>query len=167
MRITRMLMLFLVMLSAPLAAEESAALGGLKTLDGRDAQLADHVGQGKWLLVMLWASDCVICNREVPALSDFHFEHSDDLAEVIGVSLDGYDKRAEAQAFLDRHDPIYPNYVGEFMPVALGYQVMTGERLLGTPTFLLFTPKGELVANNPGPVSGDAVLRFIDRYQPS
>lgn len=167
MQMSRVLVLVLAVLLAPLTAggaSTPAALGGLKTLDGQEALLADHVGNGKWLLVMIWASDCVICNKEMPQLSDFHFEHSDELAEVIGVSLDGYDNRADAQAFLDRHEPSFPNYVGEMITVAFGYQAMTGEQLYGTPSFLLFTPDGELVANNAGPVSAEALLRFIDGH---
>ena len=40
---------------------------------------------------------------------------------------------------------------------------MTEENLRGTPTYLLFNPEGELLGNNPGRLSVEAIESFIAR----
>ena len=40
---------------------------------------------------------------------------------------------------------------------------MTEENLRGTPTYLLFSPVGELLGNNPGRLSVEAIESFIAR----
>ncbi|MGF1644868.1 MAG: peroxiredoxin family protein, partial [Thiotrichales bacterium] len=61
----------------------------LRTLEGKAASLDDYVGKGKWTLVMFWATDCGICMREKPVMSDFHDAHKDKDAIVVGVAIDG------------------------------------------------------------------------------
>ena len=47
--------------------------------------------------------------------------------------------------------------------VSLNYEVITEESFRGTPTFLLFTPEGELIGNMPGKLSINALESFIER----
>jgi len=80
---------------------------------------------------------------------------------VLGVSMDGQDKKAAALAFIERHDLPYPNLIGEPGMISLYYAALTRESLRGTPTFLIFDPDGELAAAQAGAVSPDAINRFI------
>lgn len=41
------------------------------------------------------------------------------------------------------------------------YARLTGRALIGTPTFLIFSPGGKLLALQVGPVSTDRILEFI------
>ncbi len=36
----------------------------LNSLDGKPLTLGEYITEGKWLVVMLWASDCDVCNEE-------------------------------------------------------------------------------------------------------
>jgi len=135
----------------------------IQELDGDIVRLDERVGGGKWLLVMLWATDCHICKQQKPEISRFHDKHKDHDAEVLGIALDGMGAVDRVKSYLDDHQPSFPNYVGEIAIVASHYLVLTEESLRGTPTYLLFNPDGELVGNNPGPLSIEAIEQFISR----
>ncbi len=144
-----------------LAPNVSRAALEIQELDGNVVHLEDRVGNGKWLLVMLWATDCHICKQQKPEMSRFHDLHKDTDAEVLGIALDGMGAVEEVKQYLEQYQPSFPNYVGEIAIIASHYLVMTEEDLRGTPTYLLFNPQGELVGNNPGPLSIDALESFM------
>lgn len=133
----------------------------IQELDGNIVRLDERVGGGKWLLVMLWATDCHICKQQKPEISRFHDKHKDTVAEVLGIALDGMGAVDKIKSYLDDHNPSFPNYVGDIAIVASHYLVLTEESLRGTPTYLLFNPDGELVGNNPGPLSVESLEQFI------
>ena len=66
------------------------------------AALDAYLANGKWLIVMLWASDCVACNQEAHQYVKFHETHYQDDARVLGISLDGDDQTAAA-GFIEKH----------------------------------------------------------------
>ncbi len=134
----------------------------LKTLDNQPTRLNEYVGHGKWVLIMLWASDCTICMQQEPTISAFHDSHQTIDAIVVGISIDGYRKIDAVNTYLDRFKPSFTNLVGELDNIAAGYQSATQEQFLGTPTYLLYTPEGKLVGNNPGPLKTSAIERFIE-----
>lgn len=115
---------------------------------------------GQWSLVMFWAHDCGVCRVELPLFSDFHEKRQD--VDVIGISIDGETNKHLAQGFLDTIQPSFTSYISDLALVAMNYQTLTEEGFRGTPTFLLFTPTGELLGNNPGKLSVDALERFIN-----
>jgi len=122
---------------------------------------------GKWLIVMLWASDCQICNREAHAYQDFHFEHSDNNATVLGISLDGDSGIDQAQAFVSRHNIEFPNLIGEPGAVADYYEELTSTNWVGTPSFLVFSPDGALAAKQVGAVPVEIIEQFIATHDPA
>lgn len=131
---------------------------------GEFASLDGTFGNGKWTLVMIWATDCHICKEQKPKISAFHDKHKDSLVEVFGIALDGASHLDDVNQYLEEHQPTFPNYVGELPIVASNYTSLTEEPLRGTPTYLLFNPQGELKGNNPGPVSPSAIEGFIERH---
>jgi len=150
--------LLTVLLAAPLTVYATMEI---QELDGNIVRLDEQRGDGKWLLVMLWATDCHICRQQKPEMSRFHDQHKDKDASVLGIALDGMGAVDKVKSYLDEHQPTFPNYVGEIAIVASHYLVLTEESLRGTPTYLLFNPDGELVGNNPGPLSTEAIEKFI------
>lgn len=155
----------LLVLSTAVGNAARADVGmALQALNGEHVNLGRYVGNGKWLLVMLWATDCAICVREKPAMSAFHDKHRSEDAQVLGIALDGYDRIGEINRFLASYKPSFPTLVGDIASVAADYQSLTGERLRGTPTYLLFSPAGELLGNNPGPVRPAALEAFMLRH---
>ena len=43
----------------------------VRTLEGKFTTLSQHFEKDKWTLVMLWTTDCGICQREYPIMSEF------------------------------------------------------------------------------------------------
>ena len=141
----------------------SAASEGLTDFDGKPSAIENYAGKGKWLVVMLWASDCHVCNQEVHQYKTFHQKHADKDAVILGVSLDGDGKKAEAQQFMSRHKVNFPSLIGEPEVVAGMYQNLTGSEWVGTPTFMVYTPKGELIGAQVGAIPPATIESFIDR----
>jgi len=151
------------LLSVANASAESNTATPLKQLDGKSASIADYAGKGKWLVVMLWASDCMVCNREAPNYQAFHDKHKDKDAHILGVSLDGQAKLKDAKEFIKRHGVKFPNLVGEALDIANMYKELTGEDWTGTPTFMVYNPKGELLGAQVGAVPPNIIEGFIQR----
>lgn len=135
----------------------------VQTLDGKYTTLSQQFEKDKWTLVMFWTTDCGICKREYPAMSEFHKQHKDIDAKVIGVSLDGYSNIDEIKSHIDEMPIEFDNLVGDVSVIAFNYQTATEEAFRGTPTFLMFNPQGQLVAHNPGPVTIEILENFIKR----
>lgn len=125
------------------------------------AAVEDYRMPGQWLIVVMWASDCSVCNREAHAYQDFHFTHSDHDASVLGISLDGHTRLEEARAFVSRHGVEHPNLIGEPAVVAAFYEAATGTPWIGTPSILVYSPGGELAAGQAGAVPVILIERLI------
>lgn len=123
--------------------------------------LDSMTGKGKWSIVMFWAYDCHVCNKEAHQYVDFHKKHKDIDAEVIGISLDGSKHKKDAEAFIARHKLNFHNMIGEPYDVAGIFEDLTGADWIGTPTFLIFNPKGELKAQQVGAVPTDLIEQFM------
>jgi peroxiredoxin len=150
------LTLILILLSAPAAY-------ALQDFDGRPAELADHIGQGEhWLVVMIWESNCPACNRIAHQYVDFHEFNAESRARVLGISIDGPAAVVDAKAFVERHQVRFPNLIGDPAEVAMRYRQLTGNAFIGTPSFLLFDPQGQLRGYQAGMMPAEVVERFIE-----
>jgi len=103
------------------AVGELAALNGtgegrgyatmaFKDAGGADMTIADF--KGKALLVNFWASWCVPCREEMPALDALATKYNSDAFMVLPINLDiGEGGQEKAQAFLDENSfanlPLY------------------------------------------------------------
>lgn len=141
----------------------SAEIKGFEDFNGKPEQLENHLGKGKWLIVMMWASDCHICNREAHEYVDFHLVHSDEDATVLGISLDGESNKKAAEKFISKHSVDFPNLIAEPEFVSNLYKEYTGQYFAGTPSFLIFSPKGELKAAQAGAVPTTLIEDFISK----
>ncbi|WP_455376635.1 peroxiredoxin family protein [Kaarinaea lacus] len=151
------LLLLIFSASLSVANEESGKFYGNET------EISQYAGKGKWLVVMIWASDCSVCNKEAHNYIDFHKQRKDKDAQVVGLSMDGKEKSKDALEFIKRHKVNFPNLIGEPMDVATMYQERTGGNWIGTPSFMVFNPKGELVGAQAGAVPVSIIESFIER----
>jgi peroxiredoxin len=131
----------------------------LKDFNGAPHKLAEYIGKGKWTVVMFWASDCRVCNAEVGQYIQFNDANKD--ASMLGVSLDGLAHLDAARDFVKRHAVDFPNLVAEPDEVAELYQTLTSNPWVGTPSFLVYNPKGELLAAQAGAVPTELITKFI------
>lgn len=133
----------------------------LRDFSGKTHQLSEYTGKGKWLVVMIWASDCLICNKEAANYQAFHLAHFQKDASMLGISVDGKAQMSDARAFVDQHKLSFPNVVGELEDVAHMVVDMAGMDWVGTPTFLIFNPAGKLKVADSGAVPVELIEKYL------
>ncbi len=151
----------LLLASLLLFASAIAQAGILTDFSGTPRNLSDYTGNGKWLVVMFWASDCHICGKEAPEYIAFHNKNKDGNAHVLGISIDGLANKQDAQGFIDDHQLNFPSLIGKGEDIAGMYYELTGEFWVGTPTFFIYDPEGKLRAAQAGAVPAEVLESFI------
>ncbi len=129
----------------------------LKDMHGRDRNVKEFIGRGKWTVVAVWESTCSICQQEIHQMSSFHQAHRNKDAIVLGVSIDGQAGRQQAAGFIRQHRLDFTNLLAELPQI----QQFGGGPLMGTPTFYLYSPKGRLRAYQVGPVSQEQIEQYM------
>ena len=147
--------------SAAQETESKVPFMDLITIGGDEASIAEHFNNGKWTLVMLWATDCHICKEQKPMMSAAHNERKNIDFTVMGIAIDGHSALGKVNQYLEKYNPSFPSYVGDITTVAFNYEVLTEEQFRGTPTYLLFNPENELMASQPGRIGKEALFDFI------
>lgn len=162
---------------APLAHGELAALTMATTpvrlpdlafedADGKPRKLSDW--RGKTVLLNLWATWCVPCRKEMPALDNLQAKLGGKDFEVVAVNI-------------DTRDPEKPkNFLKESNLTRLGYftdqkakvfqELKATGKALGMPTSILIDAKGCEIANIAGPAewaSDDAIKLVKAAVQPA
>jgi thiol-disulfide isomerase/thioredoxin len=148
---------------------DSAAFGDLAALNGTgtgrgyaDLGFTDAAGAkktiadfaGKKLLVNFWASWCVPCRAEMPALQALAHSYNSDQFEVVPINLDVGDSGLEkARKFLADEQldlPLYPAPLQAFQ--RLQQEAVT----VGLPTTVLLDEKGCELGVLQGPAEWDS-----------
>lgn len=135
----------------------------LPDLEGRARNVNEFVGHAKWTIVVAWAHDCHICDREIGEMAQFHTEHKDKDAVVLGVTLDGKTQLKEARAFARRHELPFVNLLAE--PSQDVMMKFGAGKFVGTPTYYVYDPQGDIVGQNIGPLTRSEVEDFIASYK--
>jgi len=159
-RISASLLVIFVLLSATVGAQVNP-VAVFSDFDGQARSIESYTANGHWLVVMIWASDCHVCNAEAESYAQFHEANADKGIRVLGVSLDGEAGKSAARAFVERHDLPFPNLIGEPGMVGLYYAGLTQTALRGTPTIMVYDPQGNLAAAQAGAVATDAIENYI------
>lgn len=143
-------------------SDENLLFPELISVDGNSTPVHPAIGEGKWTLVMLWATTCHICETDKPLFSDFYDKHKEigDI-DVFGISIEGHDKLPAVQKYLAKRNVSFPNSVGEFLTIGSSMINIAEESLRGTPTYLLFDPEGEIKGVHAGHLAPDKVEVFI------
>ncbi len=148
-----------LLLAFPMAVSAAPNLV-LKDFSGNEHNVSEYIGKCKWTVVVIWAHNCPTCNREIHHMTFFHDAHKDKDATVLGVSVDGWSKRKKAQIFVDTHALNFPNLIAE---PRQGVMIkFGGGNFYGTPTFYIYSPKGEFLARQDGPLTQKDVEKFIN-----
>ena len=122
----------------PIPTTELPVLGGEES-----GSLADQ--RGRWALVNVWASWCVPCREEAPALQRFYERHRGQGFEIVGI--DTQEPAEDGLEFVDEFGLTYPQLhdgPGEFADEL---------KTTGVPENFLVDPDGEVALLRPGPVT--------------
>ncbi len=83
--------------------------------------------------------------------------------QMLGIAVDGHANRPSVVAYIERHSLNYPTLLDNGRGAARVYERDVQQSWRGwTPTYLVYTPQGELAAQNIGAVTESDVVRFID-----
>jgi thiol-disulfide isomerase/thioredoxin len=162
---------------APLAHGEVAALTMASTplrlpdltfedAQGKPRKLSDW--RGRTVLLNLWATWCVPCRKEMPALDSLQTRLGGPDFEVVAVNIDTRDPE-KPKNFLKQANLTRLGYFSD--QNARIFQDLKGiGRALGMPTSVLVDPRGCEIATIAGPAewaSDDAVKLIIAAMKPA
>lgn len=130
--------------SSRLALGEAVPDSPLPRLEGGGTgSLADYRGQ--WVLVNFWASWCLPCRAEAPALERFQRRHSGSRFTVLGI--DSRDLSGDGREFVERFGLTYPQLRDSDGDAAHEFGTT------GVPENFLIDPAGKVRLVVVGPVS--------------
>ncbi len=126
---------------------------GLTRPDGKKISLKDF--RGKIVLLNFWASWCVPCREEMPAMEKLYQEYKDNNFTVLAVAVK--DRKQDAVDFVKELKITYP--------IALDPEAQVGGLYgaWGLPATYLIGPKGEGLARGWGPAEwyGNGARKLI------
>ncbi len=113
----------------------------LTTVSGASLQLSDL--RGKVVLLNFWATWCVPCQTEMPAIEALYQRYKDRGLEVVAVNLDRL-STAGVEAFLTEVKVSFPVVLDPSWSTAQAY------RVVGLPTSYLIDRSGRVVVREVG-----------------
>ncbi len=145
----------LTMATAPLRLPDLA----FQDADGKPKKLSDF--RGKTVLVNLWATWCVPCRKEMPALEALQAKMSGPSFEVVAINIDTRDPE-KPKAFLKEAKLTQLGYYNDEKAKVFQDLKSIG-RALGMPTSVLVDPQGCEIATIAGPAewASDDALKLI------
>jgi cytochrome c biogenesis protein CcmG/thiol:disulfide interchange protein DsbE len=130
--------------SSGIGIGEAAPVDPLPRLEGGGTEsLADY--RGRWVLVNFWASWCIPCREEAPALERFQQEHEGPKFTVLGI--DSRDLSSDGIAFVEEYGLSYPQLRDGDGDAASDYGTT------GVPENFLVDPAGKVRLLVRGPIT--------------
>ncbi len=124
--------------------------------DERTLALSDYVGQP--VILNFWASWCVPCRDEMPALERAYQQYQDQGLVVLGINQLYIDDLEAAQAFVRELQLTFANAADETGQVSeRQYQVV------GLPTSVFITPNGEIAHVQIGQMTDTQIDNYSQR----
>ncbi len=155
--ITKKILLLSFLLLSTLASQSAFAFTNLET--GKPDKITNYIGNNKWTVLEIWASDCPACRMHMPEMVEFDGKLKN--TRLLSVSVDGLDRIEDTEDFITEFGIEFPTIMSNPIEMNIWMQQSVGESFVGTPTFILFDPEGKLVAAQPGIVSTTSLEKFI------
>jgi thiol-disulfide isomerase/thioredoxin len=145
----------LTLASAPLKLPDLA----FQDADGKEKKLSDW--RGKTVLVNLWATWCVPCRKEMPALDGLQAKLAGPNFEVVAINIDTRDPEKPKKFLIDAGLTRLGYFTDEKARVFQDLKSIG--RALGMPTSVLVDPKGCEIGTIAGPAewNSDDAIKLI------
>jgi thiol-disulfide isomerase/thioredoxin len=137
----------------PLVGQPLPAIS-LPDLDGKPHLLSDY--RGRRVLLNFWASWCVPCLAEMPALAGAQEKFGEHAPIVVGIAMD---EPAHIRAFLAAHPVNYPILIGQMSPPSTSLRLGNIHQVL--PYSVLIGADGRILATHAGPLSAAQLEQWL------
>ena len=138
-------------IQSPLLASQAPSFA-LKLFDGKVIRLEDFRGEA--VLVNFWASWCVPCRAEAPALESAWQKHKDQGVVFLGVNIQ--DKDEDARAFMKEFGITYLNGRDSSGKIAIDYGVW------GIPETFFIDPQGRITYKHAGELRSQTITAKLN-----
>jgi cytochrome c biogenesis protein CcmG/thiol:disulfide interchange protein DsbE len=138
-------------IQSPLVARQAASFT-LTLFDGKVIRLEDF--RGKAVLINFWASWCIPCRAEAPALESAWQKYKDRDVVFLGVNIQ--DNEKDARAFMKEFGITYLNGRDESGKVAIDYGVW------GIPETFFTDPHGRITYKHAGELRDPIIAAKLD-----
>jgi thiol-disulfide isomerase/thioredoxin len=112
----------------------------LPSIDGQQVSLQEY--RGKVVFLNFWATWCIPCREEMPALEQLHQKYQSEGLAVLAVDLK--ESAEQVKAFFQKYTLSFPSLLDHNGAVFRDYLVM------GMPTTYLISRDGQLLAQGIG-----------------
>jgi peroxiredoxin len=123
----------------------------LRAIDGQTFRLSDYLGKDV-ILLSFWATWCVPCTAEMPALEKLHETYKDKGLKIVGISMDGPETIANVESTVRRYGATYPVVLDEETRVVAAYNPTRD-----APFTVIIDRDGRIVESRLGYTLGDEV----------
>lgn len=124
------------------------------TLDGQSWNLSAQ--RGHWVIVNFWATWCVPCLKELPALDAAQAKFGENGAIVLGIAMD---ESARVRVFLADHPLRFPILLGRTEPPSTS--LVFGDRHEVLPYSVLIGTDGRVIATRRGPLDTATLSHWL------
>lgn len=131
----------------------------LKTMNGADTVSASQL-IGQPLLINFWASWCLPCRAESPALERAYRANRDRGLVILGINSPAQDKLAEARAFVEEFGLTYPMLWDD------GDEVLNRFGVLGLPTSIFVNRDGRVQRIKIGGMDEQQLAEYLAEIMP-
>ena len=112
-----------------------------ETSEGKESNLSDYVGKGKYALVDFWASWCSPCRAEIPTIKEVYNQYSKKGLVVLGVAV--WDQKEKSENTIKELQMSWPQiFIDNDRTPTNIYGIM------GIPHIILFGPDGTILKRN-------------------
>jgi len=133
--------------------------------DGKQYQINEYIGKGKWTTIVVWGPKCPACTEEMPSIQGLYDDKDTTNINVLGLAVDfptfSYAKLKQVQQFEEDYFISFPNLL---ISSRIFYEFGLGA-LQGTPTIILVDPRGKVSAKQLGGVPRDVIEKYIAKQQ--
>ena len=138
-------------IQSPLLASQAPSFA-LALFDVKTIRLEDF--RGKAVLINFWASWCIPCRAEAPALESAWQKHKDQDMVFLGVNIQ--DKEEDARAFMNEFGITYLNGRDPNGKIAVDYGVW------GIPETFFIDPQGSITYKHAGELKAAIIAAKLD-----
>jgi thiol-disulfide isomerase/thioredoxin len=123
-------------------------------MDEQAVSLSDYAEKGKYLLVDFWASWCVPCIGEMPALKEIYGKYKGRGLEIVGVSLDNH-----KTAWLSAIEKLQPDWPQMGDSKGWDSEIAQTYGINALPHTVLIAPDGLIIERG---LTGDAIIKKME-----